>query len=216
MRLSPSAANRPLATCSQPDFGRIRTSVIEKPGGGAGLFACEQIVWRMPNGSETGWREVHGCHCLRLAAFKEDERAELHWNSVAGSDYPGARSGSFTRGLGTIRTGRAHGLAHASARADLADHFRPRPRTDLGRPDPANARRGHGVDRAGGEALARGHAGACYGKHRHQGAPEWRACNLAGAGHRRAIQGEAGQLIVIGRSALLRCKLTFTKVYCGG
>src|SRR3974390_3841976 len=125
MRLSPSAANRPRATGRQPYFGRIRTSVIEKPGGGAGLFACEQLVWIMPNGSETGWREVHGCHCLRLAAFKEDERTELHWNGVAGSDHPGARSGSFTRGLGTIRTGRAHGLAHASAPAGTADTLRP-------------------------------------------------------------------------------------------
>src|SRR3974390_3819821 len=96
MGLPRSAQKKPLATCSQPDIGRIRTSVIEKPGGGAGLFACEQLVWRIPNGSETGWREVHGCHCLRLAGFKEEERAELHWNRVAGAAFHGAPSGPFS------------------------------------------------------------------------------------------------------------------------
>ena len=94
---------------------------------------------------------------------------QLHRHGVAGPDHPGARSGAVALGLGAFRAGRAHGLAHPSARADFAHHLRHRPRADLGRADPPGPRRRYGVDPAGREALARRHPRTRHGAYRHAG-----------------------------------------------
>ncbi len=60
----------------------------------------------------------------------------------------------------------------------------------LGRPDPRNPRRRHGVDPAGRKALARRRPDHGDGPHRDAGGPRRRRGELDGARHRRAIRGE--------------------------
>ena len=80
-----------------------------------------------------------------------------------------ARAGPGRVAPGHLRAGRAHGLAHASARPDPDRHRRLRPGAARGRPDRGDPARRRGLVRAGREALAWRHAHHGDEPHRHPG-----------------------------------------------
>ena len=96
-------------------------------------------------------------------------------------------AGARARGKRHLRAGRAHRLAHPSARSDADRHRRLRPGAARGRPDRGNPAGRRRLVRAGRKALARRGAHHRHDPHRHPGGARRQGRRLDGAGQRRAV-----------------------------